>query len=957
MNSVDRSETDAGLGDAESQDDLEARRLLARVRENLAGVASAPVEIGRYALKDKIGTGAAGVVYAAHDPELDRRIAIKLLEVSDETLAARFLREARALAELSHPNVVQVYDAGRAGSRVWIAMELVEGETLGRWLASSKRSEAEIVRVFAEAGRGLAAAHARGIVHRDFKPANVLMGDDGRPRVVDFGLAREVATDGDPATTLSEGVPIPATADSLTRTGTVLGTPAYMAPEQACGEPIDARADQFSFCVALFEALVGRRPFEGETLHAIIDAAQRGLGRDDQRRLGPRVRAAVVRGLAAEPADRHPDMDTLLRSLHAGGHAMASWVLLGAGVTLAVGGVLTLSADEDVSTCRAAGEELVARWNDRDRAAIEAAFEATGASFATGAWTRIEPELDRHVQGWSDNRGQVCELDPETPHLDATQWCMQGRRRALVAVLDRLSEADARAVGTAIETVANLEDAEPCLDPEVVAQEEPPPPEELRPAVDAVLQRLASGRAATNIGRDDLALAEYDAAAAAAEELGYGPLLAEALADQGRARAQEQEGVEILERAHALAIEHDRHGSALRAALGLVWALGVRQQRPDDAESWVRHAQASLERRGHPPDEEALYVNAVAALLSVRGAYDEAIAQYETLIEMRAVEDAAGVRLATAKLHLGRALLYAGHNDEARAELEDALQTAVAAVGESHPNVGMVWQALGGVAYGQQRLDDAEEAFESAAAIHETFEAWDHLANDIGGLASVAQVRLRNDEAIALHRRSIELQERAHGPDHPNVARQLDNYSTALQAAGRFDDAEEPLRRSLEIKRATLGPDHRSLGMTHSHLGSLAEMRGKSELAEQEYARAVEILEAAAGPEHSLTAIALTGLARARLGQAKYQRAKNPAERAVAIFEKTGAFPSQIADAESTLAGVLVGPEQGACKGSDRPVCTRARSLANDARERYVTLGPALQPQVDALDAWMPEHL
>jgi len=269
----------------------------------------------------------------------------------------------------------------------------------------------------------------------------------------------------------------------------------------------------------------------------------------------------------------------------------------------------------------------------------------------------------------------------------------------------------------------------------------------------------------------------------------------------------------------------------------------------------------------------------------------------------------------------------------------------------------MMWQALGGVAYGQQRLDDAEEAFANAAAIHETFESWAHLANDVGGLASVAQVRLHNDEAIALHLRSIELQERAHGPDHPNVARQLDNYSTALQAAGRFDEAEQPLRRSLEIKRATLGPGHRSLGMTHSHLGSLALMRGELELSEQEYTHAVEILEAAAGPEHSLTAIALDGLARSLLGQTEYERAKQPAERAVAIFEKTGAFPSQIADAEATLAGVLVGPEDGTCKGSDRPVCTRARTLANDARERYVALGPALQPQVDALDAWMPEHL
>ena len=230
--------------------------------------------LDRFVVVEKLGEGGMGVVIAAYDPDLDRKVAIKLLRagawdtgVSSEG-RQRLLREAQAMAKLSHPNVVVVHGVGTMGSQVYIAMEYVDGCTLGEWLKQDKRSWPLVVDMFCRAGRGLVAAHAAGLIHRDFKPDNVLVGKDGRVRVTDFGI---VGTAG----TMSEGTGRPGAGElasrstplstPLTSAGVLLGTPIYMAPEQLERAPVDASADQFSFCVALYEALYGERPFAGKS--------------------------------------------------------------------------------------------------------------------------------------------------------------------------------------------------------------------------------------------------------------------------------------------------------------------------------------------------------------------------------------------------------------------------------------------------------------------------------------------------------------------------------------------------------------------------------------------------------------------------------------------------------------------------------------------------------------------
>ncbi len=271
--------------------------------------------LGTYEIRRKVGSGGMSVVYAARDQHLGRDVALKVLRPGDTSLSmkARMLREAQAMARLSHPNVLPLYEAREHEGTLFIAMELVEGTTLGRWLWAARRSWPEVLRVFRDAAAGLAAAHAAGIVHRDFKPENVLIGNDGRVRVTDFGLARWSGESG------------PENDLSLTRSGTFVGTPVYMSPEHASTSETDARSDQFSFCVALYEGLFGRRPFTRRECGRALPArcADNIIERPTRRAGVPSgvKRHRVLKGLSPAPANRHASMtasSTALRARRAG---------------------------------------------------------------------------------------------------------------------------------------------------------------------------------------------------------------------------------------------------------------------------------------------------------------------------------------------------------------------------------------------------------------------------------------------------------------------------------------------------------------------------------------------------------------------------------------------------------------------------------------------------------------
>jgi len=374
--------------------------------------------VDRYLILGTLGRGGMGVVYKAFDPELDRPIALKLVAVNgqgsdaDES-RARLLREAKTLAQLSHPNVVAVHDVGAHGKDVFVAMEFVSGTTLRKWLETKPRTPREILGVFRAAGAGLAAAHRLGIVHRDFKPENVMVADDGRVRVLDFGLARAETR----ATTRPS---LPALANAmavdseLTRHGTIMGTPAYMAPEQDLGNPVDGRSDQFSFCAALYEALFGVRAFAGKAYAEI--AANRLDGHltptPSVRGVSTRVRRALLKGLRVAPAERYASMDALLLEL--GGPRRRTKVAIAvlALTSVAAGGwaawVATHRAPSADELCAESASEVERVWSDKRRNELIASLDATKLPNAHAAALRVIEAADRYAADWRVRRVQVC---------------------------------------------------------------------------------------------------------------------------------------------------------------------------------------------------------------------------------------------------------------------------------------------------------------------------------------------------------------------------------------------------------------------------------------------------------------------------------------------------------------------------------------------------------------------
>jgi eukaryotic-like serine/threonine-protein kinase len=324
-------------------------------------VVAAGDTIGRYIILARLGAGGMGVVFTAYDPQLDRKVALKLLRtgagLGKDEARARLIREAQAMSQLAHPNVVAVYDVGTATTgEVYIAMELVEGETLTSWLGHWDRSWREILELFFQAGRGLSAAHARGLVHRDFKPDNVLVGTDGRVRVTDFGLARSLLEQVDE---LARDMPRPeleALRVTLTATGTVLGTPRYMAPEQLRGADADARSDQFSFCIALYEALYGCHPLPGDSVIDMVQHGAEARPAPEDTKVPVAIGRAIGRGLSSEPVRRFPTLAALLVELTPppAGVGRRGWVAVLGGIALAAGGAAAavvaqseMSAGED----------------------------------------------------------------------------------------------------------------------------------------------------------------------------------------------------------------------------------------------------------------------------------------------------------------------------------------------------------------------------------------------------------------------------------------------------------------------------------------------------------------------------------------------------------------------------------------------------------------------------------
>jgi predicted Ser/Thr protein kinase len=381
--------------------------------------------LGRYRLERELGSGGMGVVHAAFDPDLERRIALKVLRVAAPSTDAkdRLLREARAMARLSHPNVVTVHEVGTANGRDFVAMELIHGESLADWLRAEKRRPAAIIDAFVAAGRGLAAAHAAGIVHRDFKPHNVLRSREGRIVVTDFGLAREA--EGALPVALDQTLPPDAASTrasitqsslaGITVTGALLGTPAYMAPEQWSGGAVTPATDQFAYCVALWEALTGERPYRGPTLDDLRAQVAQGPAALDASRMPRRVRGILCRGLDPDPARRWPNMDALLSQLvRADRRPFVALVIFGGALVAGSVAILAMrSGGAPPVTCPPPARDVATVWSPAIAAALRA--KASEAHAAV---------LDAAYRDWQAARTQACSAPPQVQQ--AQLQCLDG---------------------------------------------------------------------------------------------------------------------------------------------------------------------------------------------------------------------------------------------------------------------------------------------------------------------------------------------------------------------------------------------------------------------------------------------------------------------------------------------------------------------------------------------------
>jgi tetratricopeptide (TPR) repeat protein/tRNA A-37 threonylcarbamoyl transferase component Bud32 len=657
------------------------------------GGTAAPLEVSRYLLLRPVASGGFGAVYEAYDPELDRKVAVKLLHAPSvatpdlEDAVNRLLREARALAQLTHPAVLPVYDVGRfappgasSASAVFMVTELVRGATLGAWLAERRRPWPEIVRVFVTAGRGLAAAHEAGLVHRDFKPANVLIGADGRPRgahanvrVADFGLVRwTTKADYDTAAHAVSDEPVD---PDLTETGAVMGTPRYMAPEQHAGGTIDQRSDQYAFCVALFEAIHGEPPFADTTVDALARA--KAVGPPPRppaaSRAPARMHRLVLRGLAPDPAARFASMAELLEQLEAIPRRRRLRIA-GLAVGVAVAGAAWLASGNDERLC-SEGPTLDATWNPEIGGALRERLAERSDPTIAGA---VVAALDEYATQWVEQRRETCRtaLGRDPSAIEATRRrlaCFESRRRALEAVVGMLRDADERIARRGVTVVTTLPGLPGCSDDEALALDFLPVEPAAADAVARAMARLTSARAHRLTGHYEEARTEAVAALQAAEASGHDPTRARALfalAWTETALLELDEAERHVRAGWYLAETHGLGEMALRGVIDLSDSLRV-QERFDEAWHMVELAEAKARFFPAKAGPEGDLAFQRASILAGRGRGKEAIAFFEDALRFREERfGAEHVAMAGTRLYYGQALADLGRLDAAREQLE-----------------------------------------------------------------------------------------------------------------------------------------------------------------------------------------------------------------------------------------------------------------------------------------------
>ncbi len=953
-------------------DPIAQRRAVSRIKSRLIG-GREPASRSRYVPLERIGVGGTGVVYRAYDRDLRRELALKFLRApssqteGDAHGRARLLREAQALASITHPSVISVFDVGESEDGVFVAMEYVRGMDFAQWLDRGEGDWRQALRVLLQAGEGLAAAHDAGVLHRDFKPANILLDETLRPRVIDFGLARladdasgtacsppvlEFAGNADGVLSSAGEESMPSLLETpLTDGGVLMGTPGYMAPEQYRGGAATALTDQFSFCVTVYEALYGRRPFPMRGAADVEALLHRGVAREAPPgvRVPRRIHRAVLRGLALAPEDRFPDMRALLRALRVDRGRV--WVAVAAVALLAGGlaGGLAWHGSRAIASCEREADMIASVWGPDVAGEVRAAFVTTGLPYAADTAQRVAASLDAYRDAWRGARVASCEAralgQPSAAVRDRQNECYGRALEGLEALVGMFRQADRRTVDHAVSAVLDLPDPERC-EQEALVGGEPRVPERVREGVASVREALAQVRSVLSAGAGPRAVRALVELEHQADVLGHVPLVAEVGLVRGHAFLHVhdlEEASRAYRQAYFAALSAGDDRTAVVAATALlklhtVW-LGH-----ESGFEWGRHARAVLTRLARAEILRAELEYALGLGASAFGRVAEGLRHLELARVIYEQEMGPGaLQLGDVLVGMAPLLQGMGRGDEALAAVDRAVEITRSVLGERHPHLGSVLKSRGDLRAASGEMEGALSDYSLALQMLEAgLEAkGEEFVSLLENLAIVRAGRGEFAKARALFSReyALLLDLGRHGAA---LAIAVQNIAEADYALGDFRAARDGYRRALEA-----WPDD-SNDRAPSPAGVWANLaRAEAAMGNDRAARRLAqrvISDSAAGSQATAPYLATAFFARGRshlaLGDASAGIAD--LERAVALT-RAGAFRQELIFAESreALARALVARDP-----------ERAVALAGEAQAWYRARSSAMAGRLARLDAW-----
>jgi eukaryotic-like serine/threonine-protein kinase len=867
---------------------LEIDAVVGTLHERFGAGSVPPVSIGRYRVAGRLGAGGLGIVYRAFDPVLARYVAIKVLKGGREAAEhdVRLLHEAQVLARIRHPHVVEVFDVGFFSdheiSRFFVAMELVEGMDLREWLAKG-RSLAAIRTAFAAAAEGLAAAHAVGLLHRDFKPSNVLMGEGDTVKVADFGLAAMTQELRAEADTLGWTAVSEPNATLSWRPG---GTLPYMSPEQQRGEPLTPASDQFGFCVSLYEAVYGHHPFEGRSRDELLAAKERGPALPRGPLAPAALRRLLARGLSPRAEDRFADVHALRQALlRVPVRARKPWIaaagVLLAGATLAVATIDVVDHGATTPACPSPPASL--HTTTAATPAVEAVL--AGSPPLARAWPVMVEALDAYATELRRRWDDACRLDDAT--RERAQRCLTQCGDGLAALRELLETGERETLGQGWSLVQALPDVHACTPDRVERR-----PGELDAAIARARMLAAAGQLA--VAREVLEAVRSEPAV------------------QGDRRARRDADIELAEIAalegrheaahrglESLYFEAVGEGDTLGASRAAVWlsAQGYRTGNVDAARQWSRAAHTQLERvQPRHYDLEAMAWHNLALAHLTAGELPAALTTIREAHERASAPGVpASILRATQQVH-AELLMLNGRPAEALAIHRDLLHTDQSPP-QRDPLAAVVdLQSLGNVRMTLHDVDGAWVAYHDALEIGRAVLGPEHPDT---AAACISYAWAEGDRGRPVHGLEIfapcmQRMVESLGDDHPHVALARAMQGRLASQAGQPQEARRLLEAALASLERSVGESHYAVGDVLHELALALAAAGEAAAARTALERALEVRRAALPAGHVSEAETRAELSRLLFAAGEREAAREHLAGAIATFEARGLQPPYI---------------------------------------------------------------